>query len=208
MVYIDPQLSPHVWSIWSNSLSWLWENTVHMLSPTPPCNPVCDVDALWLNDSLCPLFPGFFEMKMKYDESENALIRASRAVTDKMTDVLGNLFTSPYHQPQSHQPLVGGLCLLFLSNFVCVSGQVGSSPRQRCQRCWQRFWRWTHCSTRMSSSSSVNLPSYPMYWRWRKIFPLTLVWYKSWWRYTGRTQVVLFELKTLGNEPFRVCHCS
>ena len=32
---------------------------------------------------------GFFEMKMKYDESDNALIRASRAVTDKMTDLIG-----------------------------------------------------------------------------------------------------------------------
>lgn len=32
---------------------------------------------------------GFFEMKMKYDESDNAFIRASRAVTDKMTDLIG-----------------------------------------------------------------------------------------------------------------------
>lgn len=32
---------------------------------------------------------GFFEMKMKYDESDNTLIRASRAVTDRMTDLLG-----------------------------------------------------------------------------------------------------------------------
>lgn len=37
------------------------------------------------------IFPtGFFEMKMKYDESDNALIRASRAVTDKVTDFVGN----------------------------------------------------------------------------------------------------------------------
>lgn len=28
-------------------------------------------------------------MKMKYDESDNALIRASRAVTDRVTDFLG-----------------------------------------------------------------------------------------------------------------------
>lgn len=28
-------------------------------------------------------------MKMKYDESDNAFIRASRAVTDKMTDIIG-----------------------------------------------------------------------------------------------------------------------
>ena len=33
---------------------------------------------------------GFFEMKMKYDESENGLIRASRAVTDTVTGFLGN----------------------------------------------------------------------------------------------------------------------
>lgn len=30
-------------------------------------------------------------MKMKYDESDNALIRASRAVTDRVTDFLGNV---------------------------------------------------------------------------------------------------------------------
>ncbi|KAJ3600167.1 hypothetical protein NHX12_034117 [Muraenolepis orangiensis] len=32
-------------------------------------------------------------MKMKYDESDNTLVRASRAVTDKMTDLLGGLFS-------------------------------------------------------------------------------------------------------------------
>lgn len=32
---------------------------------------------------------GFFEMKTKYDESDNVLIRASRALTDKVTDLLG-----------------------------------------------------------------------------------------------------------------------
>lgn len=30
-------------------------------------------------------------MKMKYDESDNAFIRASRAVTDKVTDLIGNV---------------------------------------------------------------------------------------------------------------------
>lgn len=30
-------------------------------------------------------------MKMKYDESDNALIRASRAVTDRVTDFLGDV---------------------------------------------------------------------------------------------------------------------
>ncbi|TNM97839.1 hypothetical protein fugu_014085 [Takifugu bimaculatus] len=39
------------------------------------------------------VFNRFFEMKMKYDESDNALIRASRAVTDKVTDFLGGLFS-------------------------------------------------------------------------------------------------------------------
>ncbi|KAF3829506.1 hypothetical protein GH733_003770 [Mirounga leonina] len=39
------------------------------------------------------VFNRFFEMKMKYDESDNALIRASRALTDKVTDLLGGLFS-------------------------------------------------------------------------------------------------------------------
>ncbi|MBN3308839.1 TIM44 translocase, partial [Amia calva] len=39
------------------------------------------------------VFNRFFEMKMKYDESDNAFIRASRAVTDKVTDLLGGLFS-------------------------------------------------------------------------------------------------------------------
>ncbi|XP_042784168.1 mitochondrial import inner membrane translocase subunit TIM44 isoform X1 [Panthera leo] len=37
--------------------------------------------------------PGFFEMKVKYDESDNVLIRASRVLTDKVTDLLGGLFS-------------------------------------------------------------------------------------------------------------------
>ncbi|XP_066551785.1 mitochondrial import inner membrane translocase subunit TIM44 [Amia ocellicauda] len=39
------------------------------------------------------VFNRFFEMKMKYDESDNAFIRASRAVADKVTDLLGGLFS-------------------------------------------------------------------------------------------------------------------
>uniref|UniRef100_A0A9L0RWT6 Translocase of inner mitochondrial membrane 44 n=1 Tax=Equus caballus TaxID=9796 RepID=A0A9L0RWT6_HORSE len=39
------------------------------------------------------VFNRFFEMKMRYDESDNALIRASRALTDKVTDLLGGLFS-------------------------------------------------------------------------------------------------------------------
>ncbi|XP_013995275.2 mitochondrial import inner membrane translocase subunit TIM44 [Salmo salar] len=40
------------------------------------------------------VFNRFFEMKMKYDESDNALARASRAVTDRVTDLLGGLFST------------------------------------------------------------------------------------------------------------------
>ncbi|XP_006101941.1 mitochondrial import inner membrane translocase subunit TIM44 isoform X1 [Myotis lucifugus] len=39
------------------------------------------------------VFNRFFEMKMRYDESDNTLIRASRALTDKVTDLLGGLFS-------------------------------------------------------------------------------------------------------------------
>ncbi|KAG9343428.1 hypothetical protein JZ751_013592 [Albula glossodonta] len=39
------------------------------------------------------VFNRFFEMKMKYDESDNALIRATRSVTDKVTDLIGGLFS-------------------------------------------------------------------------------------------------------------------
>lgn len=39
------------------------------------------------------VFNRFFEMKMRYDESDHVLIRASRAVTDKVTGLLGGLFS-------------------------------------------------------------------------------------------------------------------
>ncbi|XP_022534561.1 mitochondrial import inner membrane translocase subunit TIM44 [Astyanax mexicanus] len=39
------------------------------------------------------VFNRFFEMKMKYDESDNALIRASRALTDKFSDIIGGMFS-------------------------------------------------------------------------------------------------------------------
>ncbi|XP_028282542.1 mitochondrial import inner membrane translocase subunit TIM44-like [Parambassis ranga] len=39
------------------------------------------------------VFNRFFEMKMKYDESDNVVIRASRAVTDRVTGFLGGLFS-------------------------------------------------------------------------------------------------------------------
>ncbi|KAG9480709.1 hypothetical protein GDO78_012265 [Eleutherodactylus coqui] len=39
------------------------------------------------------VFNRFFEMKMKYDESDNALIRASRTITDKISDLFGGVFS-------------------------------------------------------------------------------------------------------------------
>ncbi|XP_068127277.1 mitochondrial import inner membrane translocase subunit TIM44 [Hyperolius riggenbachi] len=39
------------------------------------------------------VFNRFFEMKMKYDESDNAVIRASRAITDKVSDLIGGMFS-------------------------------------------------------------------------------------------------------------------
>ncbi|XP_014665323.1 PREDICTED: mitochondrial import inner membrane translocase subunit TIM44-like [Priapulus caudatus] len=35
----------------------------------------------------------FFDLKMKYDESDNVVIRASRLLTDKLTDMFGGLFS-------------------------------------------------------------------------------------------------------------------
>ncbi|KAM8940177.1 mitochondrial import inner membrane translocase subunit TIM44 isoform 2-T2 [Pelodytes ibericus] len=39
------------------------------------------------------VFNRFFEMKNKYDESDNAFIRASRTVTDKVSDLIGGMFS-------------------------------------------------------------------------------------------------------------------
>ncbi|XP_043946616.1 mitochondrial import inner membrane translocase subunit TIM44 [Protopterus annectens] len=39
------------------------------------------------------VFNRFFEMKMKYDESDNAIIRASRTITDKVSDLIGGIFS-------------------------------------------------------------------------------------------------------------------
>ncbi len=59
---------------------------------------------------LCGCVAGFFEMKMKYDESDNALIRASRAVTDKMTDLIGEkplVYMSALNSPKPrHVPFL------------------------------------------------------------------------------------------------------
>ena len=37
------------------------------------------------------IFSEMFDMKMKYDESENLLIRATRTFTDKMSEMFGKL---------------------------------------------------------------------------------------------------------------------
>lgn len=39
------------------------------------------------------VFNRFFKMKMKYDESDDAFIRASSILTDKITGLLGGLFS-------------------------------------------------------------------------------------------------------------------
>uniref|UniRef100_H3BAW9 Mitochondrial import inner membrane translocase subunit TIM44 n=1 Tax=Latimeria chalumnae TaxID=7897 RepID=H3BAW9_LATCH len=39
------------------------------------------------------VFNRFFEMKMKYDESDNTFIRASRLITDKVSDLVGGIFS-------------------------------------------------------------------------------------------------------------------
>lgn len=40
-----------------------------------------------------PYVNKFFDWKMKYDESDNPMVRVTRVVTDKITDVFGSLFT-------------------------------------------------------------------------------------------------------------------
>jgi len=41
-----------------------------------------------------PVVTGLFSLKMKYDESDNIVIRASRVVTDKLTDVFKDVFST------------------------------------------------------------------------------------------------------------------
>ena len=40
-----------------------------------------------------PSLPAFYNIKMKYDESDNLVIRASRVVTDKIGDMFGGVMT-------------------------------------------------------------------------------------------------------------------
>ena len=37
----------------------------------------------------CPMYSAFYNLKMKYDESDNIAVRASRAVTDRIGDTFG-----------------------------------------------------------------------------------------------------------------------
>lgn len=56
-------------------------------------------------------------MKMKYDESDNALIRASRALTDRVTDFLGN---APPHSILSSEFLFSVKAFYQTSNLVLL----------------------------------------------------------------------------------------
>ena len=38
---------------------------------------------------LCYIFSEIFDLKMKYDESDNPVVRASRLLTDKMSSLFG-----------------------------------------------------------------------------------------------------------------------
>lgn len=58
-------------------------------------------------------------MKMKYDESDNALIRASRAVTDKMTDLIGERLL---RQTQIYPVVTRNDLLWDLLNISCLAG--------------------------------------------------------------------------------------
>lgn len=103
---------------------------------------------------------GFFEMKMKYDESDNALIRASRALTDKVTDLLGEWLARPCHWGRPRE----GRGPSTHSWLGCLQGAC--SPRPRCRRCSRRSCELTLPSTRSGSCSSVRTTSSPTSWRW------------------------------------------
>eukprot|EP00118_Oscarella_pearsei_P023012 m.270885 g.270885 ORF g.270885 m.270885 type:complete len:82 (+) comp40545_c0_seq17:644-889(+) len=40
-----------------------------------------------------PVLNRLFELKMKYDESDNVFIRVTRTVTDRLMDVFGGMFS-------------------------------------------------------------------------------------------------------------------
>lgn len=76
LLYIKTYIYNHL-VIWENYCVCVWRRWKLQLS------------VLSLTYFILVFTVGFFEMKMKYDESDNAFIRASRAVTDKMTDLIG-----------------------------------------------------------------------------------------------------------------------
>lgn len=45
-----------------------------------------------------------FEFKMKYDESENPVVRSARALTDKITDLMGKLIAVENYTPVRANP--------------------------------------------------------------------------------------------------------
>lgn len=59
-------------------------------------------------------------MKMKYDESDNALVRATRAVTDKVTDLIG---TCSFLLP--HQVIMKTALPVLNSVLFCFTACVG-----------------------------------------------------------------------------------
>ena len=42
------------------------------------------------------LFAEMFDMKVKYDESDNVLVRMTRTVTDKVTGIFGQFYINLY----------------------------------------------------------------------------------------------------------------
>uniref|UniRef100_A0A8C2MZT9 Mitochondrial import inner membrane translocase subunit TIM44 n=1 Tax=Cricetulus griseus TaxID=10029 RepID=A0A8C2MZT9_CRIGR len=96
-----PSLSPGPGLLGKVAWSQAWGPAVHSshcLLPREALGVVLHKDSKWYQQwkdfkDNNVVFNRFFEMKMKYDESDNVLIRASRALTDKVTDLLGGLFS-------------------------------------------------------------------------------------------------------------------
>ena len=54
--------------------------------------------------------------KMQYDESENSVIRASRLLTEKVSDIMGGMFSKT---ELSETPLEQFFSIFLTSNFLC-----------------------------------------------------------------------------------------
>ena len=113
---------------------------------------------------------------MKYDESDNAFIRASRVLTDKVTDLLGEWAAprpSPHPEPARGQSQA-------LTALPARPSQGACSRRQRCQRCSQRSCVWTPPLTRTASCNSARTTSSPTSWRWVCAMSLPLHGHQPW----------------------------